>query len=248
MPDETPSQPPPNGPAPAPDPARRDPTTYDLEPAPIPPPPPPPTPGKLSEKGLTEDFPEDADFTHDPEVEKALKGDKAEVSKATVDEAAEPAQPFTKPGMGDAKTIALIGAGLAIAAVIAAALDSTTGHFSAAVLTVYFIFIHTITGVGAVAGAAHLNDQPIGPIELAAGRMLAAVSMFMFLLNVHVTSYHFISAIFAAVLYWLTLTVLFRISTGKLLTVAIMHAGFALIIWLGMVIYSWATTPLTKPA
>jgi hypothetical protein len=245
MPEETPSQPPPSGPAPG-DAAKPDPTTYDLEPGPLPPPVPPPPPGRLSDKGLTEDFPEDADFTHDPEVEKALKGDKAGPSKATVDEVAEPVPPFTKPGMGDAKTIALVGAGLAIAAIIAATLDSTTGHFSAAVLTIYFIFIHTITGVGAVAAAAHLNDQPIGAIELAAGRMLAAVSMFMLLMNIHVTSYHFISPIFAAVFYWLTLTVLFRIGSGKLLTVAILHAGFATFIWLGMVIYDWAAAPLTK--
>src|ERR1051325_6538052 len=237
MPDETPapSQPPASGPPPpAP---KADANIYDREPAPIAPAqPPPPAPGKLSDKGLTEDFPEDADFSHDPEVEKALKGDKAVAkSKDGVDES-DPVPPFVKPGMGDAKTVALVGAGLAIAAVIAAAIEASTGHFSAAVLTIYFLLIHTVTGFGAVAAAAHLNDQPLGGIDLAAARMLTAVSVFLLLMNIHVTSYTWISPIFAAVFYWLALTILFRIGSGKLMTVGILHAGFATIIWLGMVI------------
>jgi hypothetical protein len=146
--------------------------------------------------------------------------------------------------MGDAKTIALVGLGLSIGAVIAAAVESTNGRFSAAVLALYFIVIHAITGFGAVAAAAHLNDQPLGRMELGAARMLAAVAMFVLLMNLHVTSYALISPIFAAVGYWFTLTILFRISPAKLGSVAVLHVGFATILWLGMVIYHWAVMPL----
>ncbi len=252
MPDETP---PPNPTPPAspsaPGALKPGENIYDLEPAPPPVTPPAPVSqpvSKLSDKGLTEDFPEDADFSHDPEVDKALKGDKgdkaAKSKDDTVDEDADAVPPFIKPGMGDAKTIALVGLGLTIGAVIAAAVEATNGRFSAAVLALYFVVIHALTGFGALAAAAHLNDEPLGRMELGAARMLTAVAMFVLLMNLHVTSYALISPIFAAVGYWITLTILFRISPGKLGSVAVLHVGFATILWLGMVIYHWAVMPL----
>src|SRR5262245_37574992 len=121
MPDPTPTTP---GPDPASPADKPEPLPYELEPAP-PAPTPPPPPSKLSDKGLTDDFPEDADFTHDPEVEQALTGEKPKdkTEDETVDEKPEPQPPLVKPGMGNAKAISLVGLGLAIAAVIAAGLN-----------------------------------------------------------------------------------------------------------------------------
>src|SRR6185295_7956552 len=144
MADETPSVPPsePSAPKPA-DPGNLQP--YDLEPSAAPAPVPPTPPGKLSDKGLIDDMPEDADFDHDPEVEAALKGAKPKASKDdTVDEEAKPATPFVKAGLGDSKTIALVGAGITIAAVIAAAVNAPEHWFFAGVLALYFVIIHTI--------------------------------------------------------------------------------------------------------
>src|SRR4051812_16988725 len=91
---------------------------YELEPIPVEPSPQPPAvpapapavpqAGKLSDKGLIDDMPEDADFDHDPEVERALKGDRGEASKdGTVDEDPKPVPPFVRAG-GDPKTLALV--------------------------------------------------------------------------------------------------------------------------------------------
>jgi hypothetical protein len=217
---------------------------YDLEPAP---PSPLPPRGKLSDKGLIDDMPEDADFTHDPEVERALKGEKSAAAdkEVTVDETPEPAPPFVRPG--DAKVTALVGAGIGIAAIIAAAVNSPQHWFPSAVLVLYFIVLHAMTGVGALAGAAYICDQPLGRIELAAARMLAAVSLFLLLVNLQVGFAHrFIEPLLAVAGYWLTLTVLFRASWVRLFYVAVIHAGLALVVWLGMAIYAWANAPVPK--
>src|SRR5262245_19334783 len=112
MPDPTPTSPSPADPASKAAAPKPDAQPYDLEPAPPAPDPAPPV-SKLSDKGLTEDFPEDADFSHDPEVEQALKGEKPQdKAKAdTVDETPEPQPPLVKPGMGNAKVISCVGLG-----------------------------------------------------------------------------------------------------------------------------------------
>jgi hypothetical protein len=241
MPEPTPTSP---GPDPTPPADKPEPVPYELAPAP---PPAPPAPSKLSDKGLTEDFPEDADFTHDPEVEQALKGEKPKdkAKDDTVDEKPEPQPPLVKPGMGDAKAISLVGLGLAIAAVIAAGLNAEHHWFWQAALALYIIIVHSLTGLGAVAATAHINEQPMGPPELAAGRMLTAVSLFMFLLNVHVTP-QFVAAIVAIGGYYLAITILFRAPSGRLLMIAIMHALAAILVWLGMAIYGWAAPPAAQ--
>lgn len=222
-----------------------EPLPYELEPAP-PAPQPPAPPAKLSEKGLTDDFPEDADFTHDPEVEQALKGEKPrdKTKDDTVDKVPEPQPPLIKPGMGNARTISLVGLGLAIAAVIAAAVNAEHHSFWQAVLALYLIIVHSLTGLGAVAATAHINEQPMGPAELAAGRMLTAVSLFMFLFNLHVTSYRLVAAVFAVGGYYLALAILFRAATNRLLMIAIMHLLAAILLWLGMAIDGWAAPPV----
>jgi hypothetical protein len=248
MPDSAPSPaaPPPDDSSQPRPPGKSEAAPYELEPAPEPAP--VPSPSRLSDKGLTDDFPEDADFSHDPEVEEALHGkkDKPRSKDETVDEETKPQPPLVKPGLGDAKTISLVGAGLAIAAVVAAGVEAETHRFWQAILALYLIIVHSLTGLGAVATTAHLNDQPVGPPELAAGRMLAAVSMFMLLLNIHVTSYPLVGAVFATGGYYLVLAILFRAPAARLLMIAIIHALTVILLWLGMSLYGWATAAPVK--
>jgi hypothetical protein len=222
---------------------------YELEPAaptPAPLTPMAPSPPKLSDKGLIDDMPEDADFEYDPEVERALKGGKAgeadKASKDTVDAEVEPSPPLVKPGFGDAKTTALVGAGIAIAAVIAASVGAPVHWFLAGVLALYFVVIHTITGVAALAAAAKIGDQPLGSIELAGARMVVAVSLFMFLVSLNFSfAHHWIEPLIACAGYWLALSMLLRVPWSNLFYVAMIHAGLAVVVWIGMVTYAGAT-------
>ena len=65
--------------------------------------------------------------------------------------------------------------------------------------------------------AAYICDQPLGKFELAGARMLAAVSLFMFLLNLQVNFAHnFIEPLMACIGYWFAMVVLFRLPWARL--------------------------------
>lgn len=165
---------------------------YELEPGADPlrpaPRPPPPAPGasgaKITADPLLSSFPPDADFTTDPELERAVAGPPKAGEPVRV---AVELPEIVKPGLGGAKVWAIVGAVLTAAAVIAIVVNAapvgtppaapTVGaRILRAILAVYSVALHTGTGVVAVYAAALLSHRRVTRVELVAARMLAAVS------------------------------------------------------------------------
>jgi hypothetical protein len=152
-----------------------------------------PTPANLNKPPLLDDFEEDADFSKDPEVEAALKGKpvKARVAAEGEAGAVEPAgEPFVKPGFGDERVWGLVGAVLLVATLIAEAVTTRHGTLptvATVLLMLYKVLVHTATGVIAVWVAAVLSDQRLGRMELAAGRMFAAVAALALFFSVRIS-------------------------------------------------------------
>lgn len=186
-------------------------------------------------------LPEDADLEHDPDVERALKGKPATKDK-TVDEDAEQ-HTFVLPGMGGAKWVALVGAGLAVGAVIAAAVRSTDHWFASGVLALYLTAFHTGTGVLAAAAVAYFERVKFGAPDLMAARMLVAVSLAYLVFNVGVGVYTALTAPLGALLYLVALGVLARFSMVRLIRVAAVHLLFIVGVYIAMMLYAAATAP-----
>lgn len=194
---------------------------------------------------LLDDFEEDADFTADPEVDMAV-GRAPKRAMAAAPEA--PAVPeFVKPGFGEPKHWAIAGGVLLVAAMIAAGVTSQgAGAGQVAlriVLTVYDSLLSTGTGVVAVFIAARLLEERFGNVELAAGRMFAAVNAFLFIFNLslRLTGVSFIDEtvvlLLAAAAYGLIVAWTFKLwSVIPLAYVAGSHVLLWLVILLGMML------------
>lgn len=210
--------------------------------------------GRIGDKGLLDDFPEDADLEHDPEVERALKagGRLPEEIKPSVEPATEGEgnPPFVKPGMGEPQVVALVSVGLLLAAVVTSAINAENQWFASAVTTLYMALLHTATGIAAVVIAAKIVEAPLGSVELAAARMFAAVAVFQFFINLHIPiPGRFDEPILAAGAYWAVIMVLFRLPVVKTFYIGMLHAGLWFAIWLAMVLHAWATAvPAVTPA
>ncbi|MBS0198164.1 MAG: hypothetical protein JSR77_15525 [Planctomycetes bacterium] len=199
----------------------------------------------LSDAGLLDDFDEDADFDKDPEVERVIKG-----PKAAKEEAAKPPEAiFVKPGLGEPQSIALVAAGVLLGAAIAASVRADGRWYAAAISTVYEALIHTLTGVGAIAVAAHLTEKRIGSLPLAGARMLLAVSVFslIFYLNIPIPG-RTDEVLIACGAYIAVVWGLFRLPAEPVFYVGAVHAGLWLVVWLGGVLQAWASVPVPKPA
>ena len=100
--------------------------------------------------------------------------------------------------------------------------------------------IHTATGVGALYLAAIWLESKVGSLEVAAGRMAAAVGVFLAVLSIPVAAGGFsgvLAFLLAAAAYLLVICVLFRrrIETG--LKVSLMHFGVAGVVQGGLLLY-----------
>jgi len=191
---------------------------------------------RVGDKGLIEDFDEDADFTRDPEVEKALKGRKVESAPApeTIEPAGETVV-FAKPGLGEPRTIALIAVGVILAAIVVASVNASARWWAAGLSTAYLTVLFTATGVVAVLVASHLSGMVAGKLDLVAARVFLAVAAFMlvFSLNLPVLGFfnRFAVTLLAVALYWLVLTIMFRQSLQRIFIAMAAHFSLSIALW-----------------
>lgn len=184
---------------------------YEVEGTPNPPPPPPPSgapadptakprlfniplpkpseaagsKGKIEAPKLLEDFPEDADFDKDPEMDRVITGKSGRSAEAPAPTDAR--EEFVKPGLGNAKAWAIVGTVLMVGALVATGASGPEPRFARIMLTLYNTLLHTGTGVVAVFAAAALLRQRFGNLELGAARMYAAVAAFSLLFSLRLT-------------------------------------------------------------
>jgi hypothetical protein len=213
--------------------------TYDIEPE---------DPDKkprasIEADGLLEDFDEDADFDHDPEVSTALESPAGKKQKRL--EAEVVAASFVRPGMGPWRVWAAIGSIELIAALIFAAVKYSANHPVAhALLVIYDGMLHTGTGVVAVLVGAKVVEERFGSFELAAARMLAAMGALLLVLNLRIplTSTNFEEWALAVAAYVAVVWATFRFSRAELLVVTGAHFGLWLIVQLGMMLTRWTAS------
>ena len=196
---------------------------------------------------LLDAFDDDADFSKDLEVEAARKGKPASSSRpkpvqpdATDD--APQAEPFITPALGPAKLWLILGGLLLLAATIASSVHAPR-PFVSALLTVYNALLHTATGVGAIVVAATLARKPIGPWDLGAARMLAAVAAFLLLFNLNIQlvgNAKWEETILAALAYLGVVGLTFRQTREVHAILVISHFFLWLIIQLGSQLAVWS--------
>jgi hypothetical protein len=198
---------------------------------------------KIEAPGLTVDFDEDADFDDVPGI-----------PKPAAPKAKEPAPDgFVKTGWGSAQTIAALGVVATIGAAILAATLGTQPWLKAVVLSLYLTAIQTLAGIGAVVFAARMAEKTLGPLELAAARMLLAVAAARCFLplayNVPYTG-RVLEGLSVIGTYLIISFVLFRLPRQHWFVMAASHAGLLIVLWLGSSIEFWANTvdpAVTRP-
>lgn len=233
---------------PKPDPAK---TPYDLEPEAAPPrvgPPSPQSPrpkATLDAPPLLDDVDDDADLTSDPEVERALKGEARPAPKDSNPAApvAETAPPLVTPGRLAVKPLAITGGVVAVAAVIIGAWGAGERWLGGGVMAAYLILLHTCTGVLALGATAHLHARRLGPPDLAAARMLAAVAAFILVVMLPIPGppalVRPLAALGALGVYLLLVGVLFRPGAQRFRAMVALHAVCAALAWLVLSLHVW---------
>lgn len=231
--------------------------------SPAPAPAPGATDSQLGPK-LLDAFDDDADFSKDPEVDAAHKRTPDAPSKpklmsrfmskpgGSVPAAdTEPAEPFITPALGPAKLWLVLGAVLLVGAVVASSVHAAR-PFVAALLTIYNALLHTATGVGAIVVAATLARKQIGPWDLGAARMFAAVAAFLLVFNLNIQlvgTAKWEETILASLAYLGVLGLTFRQTREVHATLVISHFFLWLIIQLGSQLAVWsAANPIAPTA
>lgn len=214
-----------------------------------------PATGRLDAPPLIEGFEEDADFTHDPEVEAALKGRPVGASKVRVVVPESPPEgprpEFVRAGLGGPKVWAIVGAVLLAAALIAVGVTSkqpASKTTASVFLTLYNVLLHTGTGVVAVWIASVLTERRLGRFELAAARMFTAVAALTFFYSLRVSLFStskfeqdMWSAFLGAAGYVGAVAGLFRIWGPPLAFVIGSHLALWLLVQVGMLLSALAT-------
>jgi hypothetical protein len=216
-----------------------------------------PPKAEIKAPALLSDFDEDADFDRDPDVERARRGGSGAAATANkppkargprgvlfaspdVDE-----EPFVKPGLGDERALTIAGVVLMIAAIVAVLINAPNNSLARALLVAFQCMVHAATGLAAVGAAATMLGRPLGPPELAAARMFAAVGLFQFIVNLNLMllSSRVDEIIVAALAYIISVWVLFRRPIDQILVVG----GFHFLGWLAVFVtgqlYIWAQLP-----
>ena len=231
-----------------------EPAIYDM--APVEPPPATLPKGRIVERaskvgdaGLLDDFDEDADFSTDPEVDRATG--KATASKPAAAATQETGPTFVRPsGRLDAQSIAIAAGVLTISAVIAAALTAPARArqgFPDAVLTLYLTMLHTATGVGALLLAAALRGERMGDVVLATARMGVAVAAFQLIFHLDIpVAGRTDETLMAMLAYAGLLMIQFRFDRERLVLVAGVHAAQWLAVYLVTVLWGWAQAAPVK--
>jgi hypothetical protein len=209
-----------------------------------------PTANPLGES-LIAQFDEDADFSKDPEVERALSGGKPIKGTEPLVETPPPPPPLVKEGLGDASSVALVSCGLLLGAVIVACVNATGPWYKAGIAAIYLTVLQSACGVAALGVEAFLNKRPLGPLDLAAARMLGIVALFIFILRLNLPiPGNFDEPVFAALGYFGAMMLLFRFTARTASHVAIIHAILAITTWGILSLHSWVVhvppqTPVT---
>ncbi len=200
-----------------------------------------PKAGRVGDGSFMDDMPEDADLEHDPEVERALKGEPSRDKTVDVD-ADKPR--FVKEGGGEAKPLALVGLGLAVGAAITAAVRSSDHWFASGALAIYMTLLHSVTGIAAAAGVAYFEREKFGRVDLAGARMLVAVAVAYLVFSAGAGAYNAVTAPLGALLYLVVVGVLFRFPMVRLVRVAALHLMIVVAVYVAMMLYAAAKAPV----
>lgn len=196
---------------------------------------------------LLDDVDDDADLTHDPEVERALKGGPptADDTAAGVPAPKDLGPPIVREPRFAPKVLGIIGSAIMLGAIIVSVINAPVAKFAAAVSTTYLTLFHTLTGVGAVAILAFVEGRPTGRIEVAAGRMMIAVATFMLVLGLKFAALDgynaWVVSPLAALAYYLVVWALFRLPQRQMQILAGAHAGIAILLWILVQVHWWAS-------
>jgi hypothetical protein len=201
--------------------------------------------------GLLSEFPEDADFDRDPEMDRVVAGPTSHPSSPGAP-AQTPPEDFVRPGFGDARVWGITGAVLLVGAMIATGVNVETRVLANIFLTMYNTLLHTGTGVVALFAAAILTEHRLGAFELAAARMFTAVAAFalVFSLNINIVGegweqWKGEEVIMAALAYVLLVAALFGLwGWRSLLYVVGSHFFLWLIMYVGMLLSAHVRAPL----
>lgn len=177
--------------------------------------------------------------------------DAAEKAAATA--AAATSTPADKPsalvraGWDQPRYMLILGGAAALAAGVMAWVNSTvpgtTAGFARLLLAMYTTGLHAGLGVVAVMVSAFLLGRAVGPIEFAAGRMLAAVGLFQVFVHLNVGSvYSFEEVLLGAAAYLGVVFATFRWKKEDLAVVIAAHFGLWLAMQIGMWLTAWVHT------
>lgn len=224
------------------DPERDEPLPYGVEPPPRPETPgdPPQGAGGESEEGLLSGFDEDDDFEHDPEVQATLEG------KGRADRRAAPVKPdpageelpsiaewFVLPGLGGWRSVTVVGVLFALLASVLSSYGHESRPLTQAIYTLYEVALHTGTGVLAVVLAARFSERRVNQPELAAARMLVAVSVLCVFFYAQTPLYPVVQYPLAVGAYMICIWQLFRLPRYELMLLAGLHFVLWLIVRIG---------------
>ncbi|MBL0869062.1 MAG: hypothetical protein IBJ18_00625 [Phycisphaerales bacterium] len=154
-------------------------------------------------------------------------------------EDAQAISPDSKPGLN---VLLGIGGVAAVCALVVIAAGAPVGAglwivSGRVLLGLYDIAIHTGTGVVAVVLAGLLLKKPVGRLDLAAGRMLLAFSVFLLVSKIQPGALGWFGVLMmmlmGAAAYWVSLLLLFRRNVQETHTIACAHAGLYIVVWLG---------------
>jgi|GEM_PF-1389739 len=210
---------------------------------------------KVGEKGLIDDFDEDADFTSDPEVERAA-GQRTVPTRNTTQADETPAASvlvMVKSGLGSAEQVYMVAGGVALAAVITAGFTAASRGrvwYADCILTAYMTALHAITGAAAIMAAAHLLERRLGELPLATARMALAVALFQLVFHLNIPLQGRWDESVAAVLtYIITVWGLFRWSREHVTLVLTLHGAMWLAVYLAGVLWQWSFAAIVpKPS
>lgn len=205
---------------------------YELD-APPPRPPPPPRADAPARESLLDEFDEDADFDHDPEVAQAL-GVAVSSDAAAQEAPPPPPEPLVTEGRGSPEIVAGAGGGVSLLAAIIGAASAEGSAFAAAVRTLVIISVYFAVGLAALRTAAHLQGLAASRWALASARMLLAVATFQAIAGIRLPGLGvvngFIFAPAAAAAYVLVIAALFKWPRSRLVVVTVLHATLALVV------------------
>jgi hypothetical protein len=207
--------------------------------------------GKLEGPGFLSEFPEEADFDRDPELERAVAGPvrpapRAEAREESVGEV------FVRGGVAEARIWAIAGAVLLAGAMIATLVNADDRHVPRILLTLYNTLLHTGTGVVALFAAALFTERRLGSFELAAARMFTAVAAFSLIFSLHT---NFIGEgwehwkgeelVLATTAYILLVAAAFRLWNWQVLLYVVgSHFFLWLIVHVGMLLAAYVRSPV----